>query len=177
MNQSLDRSFGILIAYILPGFLCLAGASYFSPTISGWMSVAPSTDPTVGGFLYVALGSLAAGLVISGFRWLLVDALLHATGLKQPDLDFSKVQDKFEAFQLAVEHNYRYYQFYSNAVLAAAFFGICDQWSNGRWPLAARRARPRSDPRSGALAHGPRLPPAILPKDFATARLPRGRYD
>ena len=135
MNESLDRSFGILIAYILPGFFCLAGASQSSATIAAWMSVAPSSDPTVGGFLYVTLGSLAAGMVINAFRWLLIDSLHHLTGLSRPNLDFSKLSSNLEAFKIAVEHNYRHYQFYANTVIAGIFYSLADQWANGHWPL------------------------------------------
>lgn len=105
MNQSFDGNFGLIIAYILPGFLCLAGVSRFSPMVAGWMSVAPSAAPTLGGFLYVALGSLGAGMLVSAFRWLIIDTLHHKTGLSLPNLDFSRLQNNLEAFELAVEHN------------------------------------------------------------------------
>lgn len=139
MNESPERSFGLLIAYVVPGFVCLAGASCFSPTIATWMSVAPSGAPTVGGFLYVAIGSLGAGLVVNAVRWALVDSLHHQTGLVRPQLDFARLQSNLEAFQLAVEHNYRYYQFYASMVLATVFYSVADQaardlWS--RWQLA-----------------------------------------
>lgn len=134
MKESPERIFGLLIAYLVPGFACLAGASRFSPTIATWMSVAPANAPTVGGFLYVAVGSLAAGLVVNAVRWALVDTLLHITGLAPPNLDFSRLQANLDAFQLAVEHNYRYYQFYASMALAAAFYALADQWTQGRWP-------------------------------------------
>jgi hypothetical protein len=136
MNESPERSFGLLIAYVVPGFVCLAGAGRFSETIASWMSIAPSSAPTVGGFLYVAAGSLTAGLIINAVRWALLDTLHHHTGLVRPDLDFSRSQENLEAFQLAVEHNYRYYQFHGSMVLAAGFYCASDQWSRGMWSPA-----------------------------------------
>lgn len=133
MNDSPERSFGLLIAYVVPGFVCLAGASRFSTTIAAWMSIAPTSEPSVGGFLYVAVGSLGAGLVANAVRWAAVDTLLHRTGLRPPQLDFSQLQANLDAFQLAVEHNYRYYQFHASMALAAVFFGIADQCSVGLW--------------------------------------------
>ncbi len=134
MKESPERSFGLLIAYLAPGFVCLAGASHFSATLASWMSVAPADAPTVGGFLYVATGSFAAGLVVNAVRWALIDKLLHASGLVPPKLDFSRLQANLDAFQLAVEHNYRYYQFYASMALAAAFYSLADHWAHGRWP-------------------------------------------
>ena len=130
---SFDRNFGLLIAFILPGFVSLAGASYFSPTIAGWMTVAPQADPSVGGFLYVALGSLAAGMVASAFRWLIIDALHHRRGLRPPQLDFSRLQENLSAYELAVEHNYRHYQFYANMIPATLFYAVANQVHEGRW--------------------------------------------
>ena len=135
-NYSLERNFGLVIAFLLPGFVCLAGASRFSPTIAGWMSLAPTSDPTVVGFLYVVLASLGAGLVASAARWALIDTLHHRTGLPPPHLDFSLLQPNLDAFQMAVEHNYRHFQFYANMVVASAFFAVCDQLANGRWPVS-----------------------------------------
>ena len=133
--SSFDRNFGLLIAFILPGFVSLAGASRFSPTIANWMTVAPQADPSVGGFLYVALGSLAAGMIASAFRWLLIDSLHHRRGLHPPNLNFSRLQENLAAFELAVEHNYRHYQFYANMIPATLFYAAADQIQTGRWSL------------------------------------------
>jgi hypothetical protein len=99
------------------------------------MSVAPTSEPTVGAFLYVAIGSLGAGMVVAAFRWAFVDTLMHVSGLRRPQLDFAQLQANLEAFQLAVEHNYRYYQFYAGTVLAALFYAAAEQWNGTRWPL------------------------------------------
>jgi hypothetical protein len=131
----LERNFGLVIAFLLPGFVCLAGAARFSPTIAGWMSLAPTSDPTVVGFLYVLLASIGAGLVASAVRWAIIDTVHHRTGLPPPNLDFSRLQANLDAFQIAVEHNYRHYQFYANTLIASGFFSVCDQLVNGRWPL------------------------------------------
>ena len=132
-DYSLERNFGLVIAFLLPGFVCLAGASRFSPTIAGWMSLATTSDPTVVGFLYVLLASIGAGLVASAVRWAIIDTLHHRTGLQPPNLDFSRLQANLEAFQMAVEHNYRHFQFYANMIVASVFFSVCDQLVNGRW--------------------------------------------
>lgn len=133
MNDSPERTFGLLIAYVVPGFVCLAGASCFSEMVANWMSIAPTSAPTVGGFLYVAVGSLGAGLVVNAVRWALVDSLHHQMGLVRPHLDFARLQANLDAFQLAVEHNYRYYQFYASMVLATVFYSVADQVTREIW--------------------------------------------
>ncbi len=59
------------------------------------------------------MGSLAAGLTVSAVRWAIIDQIHHATGLSLPDFNFSRLTEHLLAFQLAVEHNYRYFQFYA----------------------------------------------------------------
>ena len=50
MKEVSLSNFGLLIAFVLPGFMVLWGASYFSETINHWLSGSDAT-PTVGGFM------------------------------------------------------------------------------------------------------------------------------
>ena len=122
MRELTEKNFGIAIAYVIPGFVVLWGASYHSPTVSGWVG---SDGASIGSFLYVLLGSLAAGLLISALRWATIDSLHHATGVTSPSLDFSSLQNKLDSFVLIVEGNYRYYQYYANMFVAILVLGIC----------------------------------------------------
>lgn len=133
--ESLDRQFGLIIAFLLPGFLCLCGFSVVFPALSGWLMAQPT--PSMGGFLYAVLGSLAAGLVVSAIRWAVIDRIHHATGILAPEFDYSRLTENLLAYQLAVEHNDRFYQFYANTAVAAAFFTIVQQSSLGLWSGAA----------------------------------------
>ena len=78
----------------------------------------PGDSAAVGGFLYVTLASILAGLSISTLRWVTIDTLQHWTGIRKPNWDFSKVESNIGAYVVLVEHKYRYYQFYSNMVVA-----------------------------------------------------------
>jgi hypothetical protein len=64
MTEVSGKNFGFLIAYILPGFVRLWAISYFSPTVRAWLvsSSSAAGAATVGGFLYVTLASVGAGL-------------------------------------------------------------------------------------------------------------------
>ena len=116
-----QKNFGLLIAYVIPGFVALWGISHFSSTVASWITSSQRSTPTIGGFLYVTLASLAAGLIVSAVRWALVDTLHHATGVRPPKWDFAYLDDRLDGFSALVDNHYRYYQFYGNMCVAVAF--------------------------------------------------------
>jgi hypothetical protein len=120
MQSVSNDNFGPLIAYFVPGATVLVGASPFSPTLQEWFATAPAASPTIGGFLYVSVASLAVGMTLSAIRWLLVDTLHGLTGLPAPVLDFAELERNVEAYSLLIEIHYRHYQFYANMLIAAA---------------------------------------------------------
>jgi hypothetical protein len=138
MKDISDKNFGVIIAFLIPGFMLLWGLSFSSNTISVWLVKSSATDaPTVGGFLYAILASLALGLLISAIRWLLVDHFLYYfTCLKRTEIDFSKLKDKdaFKAFQGVVENHYRYYQYYSNTLVAVGVSFLAYLWKGQNLP-------------------------------------------
>lgn len=121
MKEVSQKNFGLVIAYVVPGLIGLWAISYFSDTVKAWLTSTDGTAPTVAGFLYVTLGSLACGLTIGAIRSVTIDPIHHLTGLRKPSLDFSDFQAKFWAFNQIVEAHYRYYQFYSHMAIAMVF--------------------------------------------------------
>lgn len=115
--DSIDKNFGILIAFGLPGFLFLAGLPLEARPFTDQLC-SPSSPPTLGGFLYALPVSLGCGIMLSGIRWITVDWLMHLSGLEQPRLNFAKLAPQLPAYTVLVEHHYRYYQFYSNTLVA-----------------------------------------------------------
>lgn len=111
-----DRQFGILIAYVIPGFVVIDGLAHHVPSISDWMS--PGEQPSVAGFLYVTLASVGCGLVISTLRWLLIDSLFHRTGIQKARWSMIALREQLPAFEMFVLYTYRYYQFYANLSVA-----------------------------------------------------------
>jgi hypothetical protein len=66
-------------------------------------------------------------MTVSSIRWLVLDTLHHATGIRQPRWNFSVLQRNYAAFDGAVENHYRYYQCYANMQVAIAA-AVLMQW-------------------------------------------------
>jgi hypothetical protein len=128
--KEIRENFGVIIAFLLPGFLLLWGLSFSFENVAQWLAASSGEEaPAIGEFLYATLASLALGLLISAFRWATIDTLLGRLGVKDPGLDFGKLKekDRYEAFIGAVENHYRFYQYYSNTLIAivlALFFDV-----------------------------------------------------
>ncbi len=129
-----DNNFGLLIAIALPGFTALLGIAEHSETVRVWLGATPDGAPTIGGFLYVTMASVAAGMIVSTIRWLILDSLHHATGIPRPEWDFSRLQANVAAFDKLVEIHYKYYQWYGSMVFAIPFWYVAKWAADGLWP-------------------------------------------
>lgn len=124
MRDVTTSNFGIAIAYLIPGLVALYGVSLYSDNVAGWLRTAPPDSPTIGGFLYVTLGSLSAGMIVSAVRWAIIDTIHHRTGIPVPDRDFSRLQERLEAYQYLVSTHYIFYQHYSNMLTAIVLMSV-----------------------------------------------------
>lgn len=125
MQPVSDDSFGPLIAYLAPGATALVGLSEFSPIVSGWFASDIAGGPTIGGFLYLTVASIAVGMTVSALRWAFLDRFHGFTGIRMPPLDFSRLAENVEAFQLLIEIHYRHYLFYGNMFTSTAIAYGC----------------------------------------------------
>jgi hypothetical protein len=128
-----SANFGLLIAYVIPGFVMLWGFAPYSPTIRIWLSQNPTDGATIGGFLYGTIASVGAGLLISTLRWLVIDSIHDRSGIRQPAWNLRKLRDSVSAFDRIVDHQYRYYQAYANGIvsisIALPMHWIADEFS------------------------------------------------
>jgi hypothetical protein len=122
----LNRQFGLIIAYLLPGFIALAGIASLVPTVAGWLH----TDQTAsfGAPVYAILAATAAGMIVSCFRWLLVDWIHALTGVPAPTFNAQALEERPTAFSYLVESHYRYYQFYANTLIAVLWTYSIHRW-------------------------------------------------
>jgi hypothetical protein len=123
--------FGLFIAFLLPGFTALLGASYLSPTVRLWIGTVPEQAPTLGGFLYTTIAAIAAGLTVSTLRWLLIDTLHHRTGLCPPKWDFGRLDQRVAAYEQLIAIHYHYYQAFGGMVIALVWLLIARHWQKG----------------------------------------------
>ena len=133
MRDVNSSNFGLLIAFVVPGFTTILGMSYLSPTISQWIGSSTDQAPTVGGFLYVTIGSVAAGMTVSAARWIIIDSVHAWTGVSQPRWRISKLAKAVSAYNLLIEIHYRHYQFHSNMCIALVFVYVARKSSLGLW--------------------------------------------
>ena len=123
MRDVSTANFGLLIAFVLPGFILLFGLEPWSPTVASWLSGATSEGPTVGGFLYVTVVSVGLGQIVSTTRWLLIDSLHHVTGIEKPNFRFDRFSDSVAGLEQLIEMHYRHYQWHANGLVALT--GCC----------------------------------------------------
>ena len=134
VSETPINDFGILIAYLLPGFTALWSATYLSSPMRSWFGTTPPDGPTVGGFLFLTLASVASGLTVSTLRWLVIDTLFHRTGIRPQRWDFSMLRESANAFGIIVDHYYRYYQFQANMLVSLFLIFAARRWSQGFIP-------------------------------------------
>lgn len=125
MSNVSNDNFGPLVAYLVPGGTVLLGLSLFSPTLQNWFAASPPGAPSLGGFLYLTVASLAAGMTVSALRWAIIDSLHARTGIPMPPLNFARLGHNVEAFNLLIEIHYRHYQHFANMLVATAIAYLC----------------------------------------------------
>jgi hypothetical protein len=111
-------SFGILIAYVLPGFTALRGLPFEGLGQAAWGTPLMGVEPTISTFLSETTQAIAAGMIVSAVRWLTIDWLHHRTGITPPRWDFARLERNAAAFEFLIDIHYRYYKFYANMVIA-----------------------------------------------------------
>jgi len=116
--DQVSKNFGLVIAFVVPGFIGLWALSYFDATTAKWLGVAAEKETTVGGFLFVLVASIGVGVFLSGIRHLFFDRFLLKDLGRPPQLDQKKRKDLEGPYQSLKEDHYRFYQFYSNTAVA-----------------------------------------------------------
>ena len=135
MREITSDNFGLLIAYLVPGFTVLLGVSYFSETAAAWLRGASAAGPTIGGFLYVTLASVAAGMTCSAVRFHIVDRIHSWTGISHPRWDFTKLAERIAAYDVLIEIHYNYYKFHANSLVALTVLYFARQSAVRGWSL------------------------------------------
>lgn len=139
MNSIGALDFGMVIAYLLPGFLAFFGLRYVSPAINQLISLSLAKDSGIGVELSIGLFALFAGVVVSALRGSLLDLIQIRTGVKKPPFDVSKLKDPsvLKAYEASISNTYRFAQFYGNAFISLSFLAAMRAW--GTWTVGASK--------------------------------------
>jgi hypothetical protein len=114
-------NFGLLIAYVLPGFTAIQGWPYVCRTGTEPNFALAGFEPSLVGFLNSTMEAIIVGLTVSAVRWLVLDSIHHRTGIPPPPWDFRLLDKGVAGFEFLIQIHYRYYKFYGNMVIALAW--------------------------------------------------------
>lgn len=120
MNPA-NNHFGLTVAYLLPGFIALAGIAPVVQSVKEWLRPVDQGAAGFGPAVYAVLAATAAGMIISCIRWITIDRFHYWGGILPPEWDDSALDENLTAFNYIVENHYRYYQFYGNSLVAILF--------------------------------------------------------
>lgn len=128
MKDITSTTFGLIIAYLLPGLTGLIALSFWCKPIQGYLKIFLSADSSVGLFLIIILFAIVISLEVSVVRWLIFEVLLcRHHGLPKTYFANLNTKDTLEAFRAAVDEHYRYHQFWGGmaVVMPFLFYGAC----------------------------------------------------
>jgi hypothetical protein len=134
MKDITSTSFGLVIAFLLPGLVGFLSLIYWSKTIKDIFTTFLSAESNVGLFLLVILIALIIGLIVTVLRWLIYE---HFRSDLLDAKDFAAIgsdEIKLAAFRAAVDEHYRYHQFWGGMTIVLPLFVI--GWIINNWNTA-----------------------------------------
>jgi len=113
MKDVTITSFGLVIAYLLPGLVGLYGLSFWSPALQKVFGTFLTLQSNVGLFLIVLLAALIVGLLANGFRYFIFEVLFFKSyRMDQSLLKYLPGERKLSAYRTAIDETYRYHQWW-----------------------------------------------------------------
>lgn len=125
--------FGLTIAFLAPGTVGLFSLKYWFASANQAFHTILTAKANAGLFLFVILGAIVLGLVVSAIRWVIFEVILERLGkswVGEPPTE-DQMKGKFDAahlaaFRAAVDETYRYHQLYGG--LAITFPALYVGW-------------------------------------------------
>jgi len=119
-----STTFGLLIAYLLPGMAGLYSLRYFSTNIKDLFKAFTGTNANVGLFFLVIFLAITFGLIITALRWVVYECILcKSMSLTNEDYEAIGInKEKLIAFRAATDEIYRYHQFFGGMTFAMPLF-------------------------------------------------------
>jgi hypothetical protein len=119
MKDLTSTSFGYVIAFLLPGIVCVYGFTFLSDNIRSLLQPTLSGSATFISGLIALLAALTVGLLISGVRFLIFEKLLcRKHRLDAGTFERLVSSERFSVFKAVVDEHYRYHQFWGGFFIA-----------------------------------------------------------
>ena len=136
-QDHLTKSFGLIIAFVVPGMIGLYAASFPMPLLRDWFGLASSQPPTVGGFLFVNVAAAGTGVFLSGVRWLVLERWLWGETNPGGGVSIAERRQTELVYQNLVAQFYDFYLFYANTLFALIVLYAAWAFTEGlHWGLA-----------------------------------------
>ena len=132
-------SFGLLIAYLLPGLVGLYGLSFWAPPLQTAFGIFLTSESNVGLFLIIVLAALVVGLLAHGVRWLIFEVLFSSSTYRLDPSVYAHLsgERKLTAFRTAIDEFSRYHQWWGGVAVVGpiGFVGwlVGGGFSNLKW--------------------------------------------
>lgn len=122
MKDVTSTSFGLLMAYLLPGLVGLYSIGFWSDSVRDMFRTFLAAQWQVGLFLLLLAAALITGLLVGALRWVLVDTIAKDKQLAPESFKKLANDTRFSAFCYVVDENFRYHQFWGGMVLVMPLF-------------------------------------------------------
>ena len=117
--DKLGLNFGLVIAYLIPGFSGTYAVASRVGAIDALLG-GPNKVPSTGSVVPLLLIALAVGIIINATSWVVIRPVMEFRGVKpQPGYVNRELSKEDRArYDHTVESTFRYHQFYSNMLVA-----------------------------------------------------------
>jgi hypothetical protein len=114
-----STTFGLIIAYLLPGLTAFYAMSFWSLRVENWFDHILSGDASFGLSMFVIFGAIVIGLQLQVARWLVFECLI-CRDCRFDENTLARVSDaeKFPVYRLLVDEQLRYHQFWGAMLFA-----------------------------------------------------------
>lgn len=130
-HQVSDNTFGLFIAYVLPGFTAIYGLPLATGSALGWSVFLSTPNLGVIDLLLLVAQATTVGIIVSTVRWLTIDLIHHRTGIVPPKWNLAALDHGIASLELLIQIHYRYYKCYANLVIALLWSLMVGGWSRG----------------------------------------------
>jgi len=133
-----STTFGLIIAYLLPGIAGLYAMSFWSVRIETWFGRVLDGDASFGLILFMILGATVVGLQLSVVRSLVFECVLcRDCHFDSAALTGISDAGKFAAYRMLIDEQLRYHQFWGAMSVAqpVLFYGWIAKQQVHRIPI------------------------------------------